>query len=55
MEMFYSNTQRLKKIFLVSVPLTIICLVIAFILMVLSFEADRVMIEFLIDPETGEM
>ena len=55
MEMFYSNTQRLKKIFLVSVPLTIICLVMAFILMVLSFEADRVMIEFLIDPETGEM
>ena len=52
--MFYSDKKRLSQIFFISVPLTILCLVVAFFLMVCSFEADRMMMEFLLDPETGE-
>jgi len=54
LEMFYSDKKRLSQIFFISVPLTILCLVVAFFLMVCSFEADRMMMEFLLDPETGE-
>ena len=54
LEMYYSEKKRLKRMFLVSIPVTILCLVVAFILMIMSFEADRMMMEFLIDPETGE-
>ena len=49
LEMFYSDKKRLSQIFFISVPLTILCLVVAFFLMV-----SRMMMEFLLDPETGE-
>lgn len=54
-EMFYPASKRVQKILLVSVPLTVICLVIAAILMFASFAADRLMVELLTDPETGEL
>ena len=53
-EMHYSSSKRARKIFLVSVPITILCLALAFVLMLASFEADVYMAEFLQDPETGE-
>lgn len=54
-EMSYSGFKRIKKIFTVSLPVTVLCLVLAFALMLGSFEADRVMAELFLDPETGEM
>jgi len=54
LEMFYPKGKRLKKIIFTSVPITILCLAIGFIFMILSFEADHLMAEMVIDPETGE-
>jgi len=54
-EMYFSNLKRLKKIIFVSLPVTILCLVVAFVLMLCSFEADRLMGEIFIDEETGEV
>ena len=54
-EMFYPAIKRLKTLALVSVPVTVLCLVIAFLLMILSFQADRAMAAYLVDPETGEL
>lgn len=54
-EMFYPSGKRLKKIFFVSFPLTLLCLIMAFALMIGSFEADRIMALLLLDPDTEEV
>lgn len=54
-EMFYPARKRVQKIITVSLPLTLLCLLLAFVLMILSFESDRIMAEFLLDEETGEV
>ena len=38
-----------------SIPITFGCLMVAFVLMLLSFEADKWMAVVLADPDTGEM
>jgi anoctamin-10 len=53
-EMYYPANKRVKKILLVSLPITVLCLLLAFGLMLASFEADRLLAELLVDPETGE-
>jgi len=52
-EVVYPFNKTLKKIIFVSLPITLICLLIAFILMLLSFETERLMMEYLTDQETG--
>jgi len=54
-EMYYSSGKRIKKILFVSLPLTLLCLVLAFVLMIGSFEADRIMALLLLDPDTEEV
>lgn len=54
-EMYYPSSKRLKKIFFVSLPLTLLCLVMAFVMMILSFEVDRTVAILLTDPETNEI
>ena len=47
--------KTIKKLVFVSIPITFLCLVVAFILMLLSFEADNWMAIVLKDEETGEI
>ena len=47
--------KTLKKLVFVSIPATFACLSVAFVLMLLSFEADKWMAVALADPDTGEM
>ena len=54
-EMYFSPARRIKTLLLVSVPATVLCLVLAFFLMILSFEADKRMGLYLQDPDTGEL
>jgi len=53
-EMYYSSSRRLKKILMVSLPLTALCLALALALMLLSLAADAHLAETLVDEETGE-
>jgi len=53
-EMYYPYEKTLRKLYLVSIPLTIFCLVMAFWMMLNSFWAEVVMAEYLHNPETGE-
>jgi hypothetical protein len=43
----YPMKKTVQKMLLVSVPLTFLCLCVAFVLMLLSFEADRLLVEYL--------
>ena len=52
-EIQYPAKQTLKKVLFVSLPLTLLCLVGAFLLMLASFEAERRTVEFFTDAETG--
>jgi len=54
-EIQYPIGNTVKKMVLVSIPITFVCLAVAFVLMLLSFEADVWMAELLKDEETGEM
>ena len=54
-EMYYPSGKRLKKIFFVSLPLTILCLIMSFVMMIGSEKAKRMMELRLFDPKTGEV
>ena len=54
-EMFYPPIKRLKTLMLVSVPVTVICLLVAFLLMILSLEAEKWMADYLLDPDTEQL
>jgi len=54
-EMYYPSSRRVKKILTVSLPITLVCFSVAFLLMTISFEADIMMAEFLKDEETEEI
>jgi len=51
-EMYYPYSKTRRKLYLVSIPLTIFCLVMAFWMMLNSFWAEIVMTEYLHNPET---
>ena len=53
--MYSSSGKRLLKLVTVSFPITLGCLLLAFVLMLASFEADVWLPELLTDPETGEV
>jgi len=52
-EVTYPMEKTWKTLLTVSVPVTIICLLGAFFLLLLSFESETMMTTFLTDPETG--
>ena len=54
-EVQYPIQKTLKKLIFVSIPITLGCLSVAFILMLLSFQADVWIIDFLRDQDTGEL
>jgi len=54
-EVQYPMEKTIKKLVFVSIPITFLCLVVAFILMLLSFEADNWMAIVLKDEETGQI
>lgn len=54
-EMYSSSGTRLRKILFFSFPITLGCLLLAFFLMLASFEADLWLAEALMDPDTGEL
>jgi len=51
-EVTYPYSKTMKTMLLVSLPITFVCLVVAFFLMILSFEADRYVISYFTDPNT---
>ncbi len=45
----------MNKLLFVSLPVTLVCLIIAFLLMLASFEVEKVVMEYARDPLTGEI
>ena len=54
-EVQYPFKKTLNKLLFVSFPVTLLCLIIAFVLMLLSFEAEKWMTWLLMDEETGQI
>ena len=54
-EVQYSVKKTIQKLIFVSIPITFGCLSIAFVLMLMSFQADLWMINVLKDQESGEL
>ncbi|XP_023323846.1 anoctamin-10 isoform X3 [Eurytemora carolleeae] len=54
-EMYYSPSKTMKKVLMVSAPLTLLCLSIALMLMFASLYVEAELIVYLTDPETGEI
>jgi len=52
-EMYYPKKKTNRKLYFVSIPLTLLCLLVAFWLMLFSFWAETAMAEYLLNPETG--
>jgi anoctamin-10 len=52
-EVTYPVEKTWKTLLTLSVPITILCLVCALIFLLLSFESETLMIEYLTDAETG--
>jgi len=52
-EVQYPISETMKTLFFKSVPMTTLCLIIAFILMILSFESEKWLTLSLTDPDTG--
>ncbi len=52
-EVRYPFSKTVKTILTLSVPVTSLCLFLAFAAMLMSFEADKMMSQALTDPETG--
>ena len=52
--MQYPVKTTMKKVFLVSLPITLACLAGAFFLMLGSFAADHAVYSYFVDAETGE-
>ncbi len=53
-ELQYPASKTLRKVLLVSFPITFVALALAFCLMLASFAADRAIVGLFLDPETGE-
>lgn len=51
-EVQYPIKKTMKKILFVSVPVTFLCLTVAFALMLLSFETEHMVAEYFRDPDT---
>eukprot|EP00088_Acartia_fossae_P029675 TRINITY_DN3055_c0_g1_i1.p1 TRINITY_DN3055_c0_g1~~TRINITY_DN3055_c0_g1_i1.p1 ORF type:complete len:650 (-),score=118.07 TRINITY_DN3055_c0_g1_i1:446-2395(-) len=54
LEMYYPFSKTIKKIVLVSLPVTILCLSLAVTLMLFSFTAEARVMEVMANPETGQ-
>ena len=54
-EVQYPFKKTLQKLLCVSIPITFGCLLVAFVCMLLSFQADIWIVELLIDPETRQL
>ncbi|XP_059081460.1 anoctamin-10-like [Tigriopus californicus] len=54
-EMQYPFQQTLKKVLFVSLPITVACLLVAFFLMLLSFQAEKFVYQKIHDPMSGEI
>ena len=54
-EVQYPVKKTIQKLIFVSIPITFGCLLIAFVLMLMSFQADLWMINVLKDQESGEL
>jgi anoctamin-10 len=54
-EVQYPMKKTVKKLVLVSLPVTLVCLLVAFALMLMSFESEHMVTEYLRDPYSGEV
>jgi len=54
-EMYYPTSNTRKKIFMVSVPVTIACLSLALFFMFASLSLETTVLEWFTDPESGEL
>ena len=54
-EVQYPFKKTLQKLVFVSIPITLACLLLAFVFMLLSFQADVWIVDLLKDSETGEL
>jgi len=54
-EMYYPARKTMKKIISVSMPVTVLCLSVALFLMLMSFTVEEMVMQAMVDPETGDL